>query len=189
MAKQILKDLDTIDRCRMRLLTLRARVETNWPGGGSWRRRVLGMGPEVGPDTIATISGLLVALPTPLPLHPGGEPEAIFRHDDTDLRVVAGRAVDAALNLLEAPSLDSKYHGHVSMLESNDPSAREPIVIADPTVGLIVATVIGTLEAISEQLNVAPPGTASRTRSTQAPRQEAPAVVSQPKRAGRVPRI
>lgn len=188
MDKQILEDLDTIDRCRMRLLTLRARVETNWPGGGSWRRRVLGLGPEVGPEAIATISGLLVALPTPLPLHPGGEPEAIFRHDDTDLRVVAGRAVDAALNLLEAPSLDSKYQGHVSMLESNDPSAREPIVIADPTVGLIVATVIGTLEAISEQLSVAPSRSGSGARSTEAPRQD-PAVVSLPKRAGRVPRI
>jgi hypothetical protein len=186
MAKQILQDLDTIDRCRMRLLSLRARVETNWPGGGSWRRRVLGLGPEVGPKALATISDLLVALPTPLPLHPGGPPEAIFRHDDTDLRVVAGRAVDAALNLLEAPSLDAKYQGQVSMLESNDPTAREPIVIADPSVGLIVATVIGTLEAISEQLVGAPSGSASRGQSTQAPMQDD---VPPPKRAGRVPRI
>jgi hypothetical protein len=184
MAKQILHDLDTIDRCRMRLLTLRARVETNWPEGSTWRRRVFGLSPE----TRATISGLLLALPTPLPLHPGGDPEAVFRHDDTDLRVVAGRAVDAALNLLEAPSLDTRYHGQVSMLESNDPTARDPIVIADPTVGLIVATVIGTLEAISEQLGVVPSATSGRNKPAPTP---APAdgVLPHTKRAGRVPRI
>jgi hypothetical protein len=185
MAKQMLRDLDTIDRCRMRLLTLRARVETNWPAGGNWLRRASSLAAE----SHGRISELLLALPTPLPLHPGGEPETIFRHDDMDLRVVAGRAVDAALNLLEEPSLDSKYQGHVSMLESNDPAARQPIVIAEPTVGLIVATVIGTLEAISEELGVAPSGAQRRSSSAQTPPKETPAVLPQPKREGRVPRI
>jgi hypothetical protein len=185
MAKQILRDLDTIDRCRMRLLTLRARVETNWPAGGKWLRRASPLAVE----SHSRIAELLLALPTPLPLHPGGEPETIFRHDDTDLRVVAGRAVDAALNLLEEPTLDSRYQGHVSMLESNDPAAREPIVIADPTVGLIVATVIGTLEAISEELGVAPSGAGRRTTSAPTPPQESGAILPHPKRESRVPRI
>jgi len=184
MAKQIVHDLDTIDRCRMRLLTLRARVETNWPEGSSWRRRMFGLSPE----TRAAISGLLVALPTPLPLHPGGDPEAIFRHDDTDLRVVAGRAVDAALNLLEAPSLETPYQGHVSMLESHDPAARQPIVIAEPSVGLIVATIIGTLEAISEQLGVVPSPASGRHKPTPAASPD-DSVLPHTNRAGRVPRI
>jgi hypothetical protein len=186
MAKRILPELDTIDRCRMRLLTLRARVETNWPAGGNWLRRASALAAE----SHSRISELLLALPTPLPLHPGGEPETIFRHDDTDLRVVAGRAVDAALNLLDESSLDAKYQGHVSMLESHDPAAREPIVIADPTVGLIVATVIGTLEAISEELGVAPSGATRRSGSAPPPRpQETPALPPHPNREGRVPRI
>jgi len=169
----------------MRLLSLRARVETNWPGGRSWLRREPGLTAR----SQATIADLLVALPTPLPLEPGGDPEAIFRHDDTDLRVVAGRAVDAALNLLDVPSLDTRYAGHVSMLESNDPGARQPIVVAEPTVGLIVATVIGTLEAISEQLRPVPPaGAAGDSRAT-APQSE-PEPAPQPyKREHRVPRI
>src|ERR1035437_5194701 len=63
MAKQILRELDTIDRCRMRLLTLRARVETNWPAGGNWLRR--GSGLAAGLE--ATISAPLVAPPPPSP--------------------------------------------------------------------------------------------------------------------------
>jgi hypothetical protein len=185
MAKRILPELDTIDRCRMRLLTLRARVETNWPAGGNWLRRASALAAE----SHARISELLLGLPTPLPLHPGGEPETIFRHDDTDLRVVAGRAVDAALNLLETTSLDAMYQGQVSMLESNDPMAREPIVIADPTVGLIVATVIGTLEAISEELGVVPSGASRGSSPVPAPPQETPALPPHQKREGRVPRI
>ena len=80
MAKQILRELDTIDRCRMRLLTLRARDETNWPAGGNWLRR--GSGLAAGSQ--ATISAPLVALPAPLPLQ---ETPALPPHPNREGRV------------------------------------------------------------------------------------------------------
>jgi hypothetical protein len=98
----------------------------------------------------------LVALPTPLPPRAGGEPEPIIHPDDSDLCAVAGRAVDAALGLLDRWSLDAHYPGEVSMFESRRPGALEPIVVIEPTVGLLVATIIGTLEAISESISDTP---------------------------------
>jgi hypothetical protein len=146
--------MDTIDSCRIRLLSLRARVEINWPTAGGILRRNKGLGK----DTEATIADLLVALPSPLPLAAGEPPLPIITDTDTDLRAVAGRAVDAALALLVGNSLDAVYPGEVRMLESYRPGAREPIVVDQPTVGLLVATIIGTLDAISERLGpIVPP--------------------------------
>ena len=125
-----LRGLDSVDNCRMRLLTLRARIETNWPTVGHFLRRGQGLAAE----SQASISDLLIALPTPLPLHAGGEPEMIICATDTDLRAVAGRAVDAGLALLEGSTLETIYRGEVSMLESHRAGAREPIVVSDPTV-------------------------------------------------------
>lgn len=143
-----MRDLDTVDTCRMRLLTLRTRIEGNWPTGG----RFLNRGGGLARDSEMMIEDLLVALPTPLPLVPGGDPETVFCQDDTDLRAVAGRAVDAGLALLDGSNLGATYAGQVSMLESHRPGALQPIVVSDPTVGLLVATIIGTLEAISERI-------------------------------------
>ena len=66
------------------------------------------------------------------------------------MREVAGRAVDAGLALLEGATLETIYRGHVNMLEDHHPDAAEPIVVSNLTVGVLVATIIGTLDAISE---------------------------------------
>jgi hypothetical protein len=66
------------------------------------------------------------------------------------MREVAGRAVDAGFALLEGATLETIYHGDVKMLEDYDPGAPEPIIVSDLTVGVLVATIIGTLDAISE---------------------------------------
>jgi hypothetical protein len=139
--------LDSVDGCRMRLVSLRTRIETNWPAAGG---RFFNRGQSLHPENRADISELLVGLPTPLPLVAGGEPETVFCDDDTDLMEIAGRAVDAGFALLEGATLETVYQGDVSMLESRRPEALEPIVVSRPTVGLLVATIIGTLEAISE---------------------------------------
>jgi hypothetical protein len=175
---------DTVDTCQIRLLALRTRIDTNWPTGGLFGHK---------DDRIraseAAISDFLVALPTPLPLLPGGEPEAVMRHDDTDLKCVVGRAVDAALALLHDSTLETVYHGQVSMLESHKPGSLRPIVVTDPTVGLLVATIIGTLEAISEKL--AEPGPSSRPAKADSPQPDGSTEVpwQQPKRGRVVPRI
>jgi len=122
--------LDSVDVCRMRLLSLRTRIDMNWPQETG---RVIRRG-GLSPESQTTISDLLAALPSPLPISTGATPECIFNETDTDLRLVAGRAVDAGLALLEG------YH----------PDAPAPIVLQYPTVGLLVSTIIGTLEAISE---------------------------------------
>jgi hypothetical protein len=159
-----LRRLDSADNCRIRLLSIRTRIETNWPAGGGFLfRRAQGLDPA----SHAVIADLLVSLPTPLPMRPGGEPEAIILDTDTDLRAVAGRAVDAALALLDGVAMESKYPGDVTMLDSYRPDAREPIVVSEPTVGLLVATVIGTLEAIYERITPATataPGKTLRAR-------------------------
>jgi hypothetical protein len=69
-----------------------------------------------------------------------------------DLRTAAGRAVDAAMLLLDGSTLDTPYMHEVSMLGSCRPGGPEPIAVAEPTVGLLVATIIGTLDAIFEKL-------------------------------------
>jgi hypothetical protein len=139
-----MRELDSVDNCRMRLLTLRTRIETNWPTGGSFLRRGQGLTRE----SQLAISALLMALPTPLPLRLGGGPDSIICDSDTDLRAIVGRAVDAGLALLDAP-----YPHEVSLLEDCRPGAAEPINIKEPTVGFLVSTIIGTLEAISESIN------------------------------------
>jgi len=139
------RSIDTVDTCRMRLVALRTRIETNWPQtGGLLFKRGQGLGREATAD----VAALLVALPTPLPLQAGGEPEPIIRETDTDMREVAGRAVDAGLALLEGTTLETIYHGHVKMLEDYHPGAPEPIIVSNLTVGVLVATIIGTLDAI-----------------------------------------
>jgi hypothetical protein len=139
--------MDTVDTCRMRLVVLRTRIETNWPQTGSL---LFNRGQGLGREATADIAALLVALPTPLPLQAGGEPEPIMRETDTDMREVAGRAVDAGLALLDGTTLETIYHGNVKMLESYHAGAPEPIIVSNLTVGVLVATIIGTLEAISE---------------------------------------
>jgi len=143
-----MRGMDTVDACRMRLLALRTRIETNWPqtGGVVFFKRGQGMSREATDD----IAALLVALPTPLPLQAGGEPEPIMRETDTDMREVAGRAVDAGLALLEGTTLETIHQGHVKILEDYHPGAPEPIIVSNLTVGVLVATIIGTLDAISE---------------------------------------
>jgi hypothetical protein len=81
----------------------------------------------------------------------------MLRETDTDLQVAAGRAVDAAMLLLDGGSLDATYPGTVTMLAgigqlSEEGCDADAIEITDPTVGLLVATIIGTLEAVSERL-------------------------------------
>jgi hypothetical protein len=181
-----MRSLDTVDTCRMRLLSLRTRIETQWPAGGSFLRRSRGLAPE----SESAIVEMLVALPTPLPVRPGGDPETIFGHDDVELCAVAGRAVDAALNLLDGADLESTYSGQVSMLESHRPDAREPIVVTDPTVGLLVATIIGTLEAISEKITESAAAGAKPSQFAKAVAAPAPTAATMPhKRARDVPRI
>ncbi|MGD0019556.1 MAG: hypothetical protein ABSD62_09920 [Candidatus Limnocylindrales bacterium] len=148
-----LRGMDGVDGYRLRLVALRTRVEANWPESGSLLRRRKGMDK----DAEASIADLLVALPTPLPLVPGGEPKPIITDADTDLRAVAGRAVDAAMALLELGSTDAVYPGEVRMLESYRPGALDPITVSRPSVGLLLATIIGALEAIADRLAPRPP--------------------------------
>ena len=142
--------LDSIDACRLRLMSLRVRINTNWPAAGGILRRT------VRPDRKDPLGRLLAALPTPLPVQLPGVAEPMIRESDSELRVVAGRAVDAAMMLLDYDSLDAIYPGQVTMLAgigaSAAPADHEPVVVSDPTVGLLVATIIGTLEAVSEYL-------------------------------------
>lgn len=175
---------DTVDTCQFRLLALRTRIDTNWPTGG-----LFGYKDGRIRASEAAISDLLVALPTPLPLLPGGEPETVMRYDDTDLKCVAGRAVDAGLALLHGATLETVYNGQVSMLESHRPGSLQPIVVTDPTVGLLVATIIGTLEAISEKLLEA--GASAKPGKVDDPQPDGSTEVpwSQPKRGRVVPRI
>jgi hypothetical protein len=180
-----MRDLDTVDTCRMRLLALRTRVEGNWPTGG----RFLNRGGGLARDSEMMIEDLLVALPTPLPLVPGGDPETIFCQDDTDLRAVAGRAVDAGLALLDGSNLGATYAGQVSMLESHRPGALQPIVVSDPTVGLLVATIIGTLEAISERIGQSGTKAAVAKAADPQPDGSSEARWVPPKRGRVVPRI
>jgi hypothetical protein len=150
-----LRGLDTVDGYRLRLMALRTRIETNWPGMRAvrlWRRR--------GRQEEEEIASLLVALPSPLPLAAGEAPVALFDEGVTDLCDVAGRAVDAAMLLLEANSLEAIYPREVRIGSglagpAGSPQA-EAIVVDDPSVGLLVASIIGTLEAISERIQ--PPG-------------------------------
>ena len=185
-----LRALDSVDTCRMRLVSLRTRIETNWPAtGGRVFRRAAGLSDEAE----MLIGDLLVALQTPLPLRAGGEPESIIRGDDSDLCAVAGRAVDAALGLLDRWSLEANYPGEVSMFESHRPGALEPIVVIEPTVGLLVATIIGTLEAISESVNDTPRPAVPEAPLTAPPASTAsetkPSSTQEPLRVRRVPRI
>jgi len=182
-----MRHLDTVDTCRMRLLALRTRIESDWPSGGRFLRR----GHSLSPASETIISDLLVGLPTPLPMVAGGSPETIFGLDDTDLCCIAGRAVDAALVLLEASNLDATYNGQVSLLESHRPGSRQPIVLTDPTVGLLVATIIGTLEAISEKVTRAT-ATTRQAAVASGPEPAQPAPTDQPahvRRGPGVPRI
>ena len=189
------RGLDSIDTCLRRLLSLRTRIETNWPQGGGFLRRGGGLTRDAQTD----IADLLVALPTPLPLHAGGDPETIICDKDTDLRAVCGRAVDAGLALLEGATLETPYPRSVSMLQSCTPGAPEPISIEQPTVGLLVASIIGALEAVSERVNarVAKDGTrsadATRTVAARQPPNGrgtgAPPSPQATSRGKRVPRI
>lgn len=142
--------LDSVDACRLRLTALRVRINTNWPASSGLLRR------PKRPESHDTLRALMAALPTPLPLERSGVPEALMRESDTDLRAIAERAVDAAMLLLDAGSLDAVYRGEVTMLAglgaSTSVAGPEPVVLSDPTVGLLVATIIGTLEAVSESL-------------------------------------
>jgi hypothetical protein len=58
--------------------------------------------------------------------------------------------------LLEVDSLDATYPGTVSMMagvdHQGDDSDAAPVELSEPTVGLLVATIIGTLDAVSERL-------------------------------------
>jgi hypothetical protein len=141
-----LSGLDSVHDCRIRLMSIRTRIETNWPTPGGLLRR----NPGLDRLSQAAIADLLAALPCPLPLEAGGEPGPLINPGETDLRAAAGRAVDAAMALLVGASLDTPYHGEVTLFESYRPGAAEPIAMAGPTVGLLVATIIGTLEAIVE---------------------------------------
>jgi hypothetical protein len=148
-----LRRFDSVHDCRMRLVSIRTRIETNWPSRGGPLRR----GPSLNPVTQATIADLLAALPCPLPLEAGGEPVPLINEGQVDLRAAAGRAVDAAMALLAGASLETIYSGEVTLFESNRPGAAEPITVSEPTVGLLVATIIATLEAISELIGPKPP--------------------------------
>lgn len=179
--------LDTVDGCRIRLLALRTRIETNWPEpGGALFRRGRGLSREATED----IASLLIALPTPLPLHAGAAPEAICREGDADMREVAGRAVDAGLALLDGATLETVYEGHVKMLEDYSPGADESIIVSDFTVGVLVATIIGTLEAVAETLLKDSGGEASnKARRREEAQPVAPPHRSHSKRGPGVPRI
>jgi hypothetical protein len=125
------------------------------------------------PELQTTISDLLAGLPSPLPLSTGADPDCIFNEADTDLCMVAGRAVDAGLALLEGASMETVYNGHITMLESYHPDAPDSIVVPYPTVGLLVSTIIGTLDAISE-LIVEPESGKSATPAPDAAGEKAP---------------
>ena len=146
-----LRGLDSVDGCRLRLMSLRTRILTNWPKETSILRRHTR---ATGGDTVTRF---LAALPSPLPVRSGGPPEPIVNPDNPDPIASAGRAVDAAMVLLECDSLDEIYPGRVSMLAgigSSVPAVdgASAVVVDEPTVGLLVATIIGTLEAVSERL-------------------------------------
>jgi hypothetical protein len=159
---EAMRGMDSVDACRLRLLALRARIEINWPkSGGILHRKGLAKSSE------ATIADLLTALPSPLQVARGYIPSELITEADTDLREVAGRAVDAALVLLDGASLETVYPGEVRMLGSYRPGALEAIVVSQPTVGLLVATIIGTLDAISER--IAEPSRPLSPKSTAGP--------------------
>jgi hypothetical protein len=141
-----LRRFDSVDDSRRRLVSIRTRIDTNWPSPGGLLRR----GPNLDRATQATIADLLAALPYPLPLEVGGEPVPLIKEGQTDLRAAAGRAVDAAMALLTGTSLETVYPGEVTFFESHRPGGAGPITVVDPTVGLLVATIIATLEAVSE---------------------------------------
>jgi hypothetical protein len=147
-----LRRFDSVDDSRRRLVSIRTRIETNWPSRGGLLRRA----PSLDAVTQATIADLLAALPCPLPLEAGGEPVRLIKKGQADLRAAAGRAVDAAMTLLAGASLETVYPGQVTLFESHRPGAVEPITVSDPTVGLLVATIIATLEAISEIIGLKP---------------------------------
>lgn len=147
-----LRRFDSVDDSRRRLVSMRTRIETDWPSrGGLLRRRS-----SLDPVTQATIADLLAALPCPLPLEAGGKPVPLIEVGQVDHRAAAGRAVDAAMALLAGASLDTVYPGEVTLFESHRAGAAEPITISDPTVGLLVSTIIATLEAISEVVGPKP---------------------------------
>jgi hypothetical protein len=147
-----IRGLDTIDTCLRRLLSLRTRIETNWPTGGHF----FGRGGDLPAATQILIEDLLTGLPTPLPLRAGGPPEPIISLGDMDMRAIAGRAVDAGLALLDGATLETIYPVEVKMLETRRYDGQAPILVSGATVGLIVATIIGAMEAISELIVPAP---------------------------------
>jgi hypothetical protein len=155
-----LRRFDSVDDSRRRLVSIRTRIDTNWPSPGGRLRR----GPGLDPATQATIADLLAALPYPLPLEAGGEPAPLIKVGQVDLRAAAGRAVDAAMALLTGTSLETVYPGEITLFESHRPGGAKPITMSDPTVGLLVATIIATLEAISEHLGPKP-GSRAKTSS------------------------
>jgi hypothetical protein len=163
-----LRRFDSVDDSRRRLVSMRTRIEADWPSSGGLLRR----GPSLGPATQATIADLLAALPYPLPLEVGGEPVALIKAGEIDLRAAAGRAVDAAMALLTGTSLDTIHPGEVTLFASHRRGAAEPITVSDPTVGLLVATIIATLEAISELLGPKPD---SRPKASSKPPRTTPA--------------
>jgi hypothetical protein len=148
---EAMRGLDSIDGYRLRLMTLRTRILTNRPREtGILRRRSR-------TDQADTVARFMAALPSPLPVRPGGPPEPIVDPEDPDPLAAAGRAVDAAMILLECDSLDEIYPGHVSMLAGIGSSVPAvdgggAVELDEPTVGLLVATILGTLEAVSERL-------------------------------------
>jgi hypothetical protein len=163
-----LRRFDSVDDSRRRLVSIRTRIETNWPS----RAGVLRRGPSLDPVTQATIADLLTALPFPIPLEAGGEPVPLINEGQVDLRAAAGRAVDAAMALLVGASLETVYPGEVTLFKSHRPGAPEPITISEPTVGLLVATIIATLEAIAELLG---PSLESRANTASKPSAKSPA--------------
>jgi hypothetical protein len=144
--------LDSVDAARLRVMALKARIDAYWPAesSGLLKRRAKDKDDDV-------LTRLVAALPTPLPCDLPGVPVALVRESDTDLRVPIGRAVDAALLLMEDDDLERQCPGKVNMfanLAAVDDRAWRPdaIEVADPSVGLIVGTIIGILEAIAERL-------------------------------------
>jgi hypothetical protein len=143
--------LDSVDAARLRVMALRARIDAYWPAesGGLLKRRAK--------DKDDVLTRLVAALPTPLPCDLPGVPVDVVRESDADLRVPISRAVDAALLLMEDDDLERKCPGKVNMfanLGAVDDRAWRPdaIEVVDPSVGLIVGTIIGILEAIAERL-------------------------------------
>lgn len=167
-----LRRFDSVDDSRRRLVSMRTRIEADWPSPGGLLRR----SPSLDPATQATIADLLAALPYPLPLEAGGEPAPLLKVGQVDLRAAAGRAVDAAMALLTGASLETVYPGEITLFESHRPGGAEPITVSDPTVGLLVATIIATLEEISELIG---PKLDSRAR---APSKPSPTTPAKPKK-------